>query len=115
VTPGLQKERVLGVSVREFGRYRQALVGQRIARRRSDLGLRQTEILGRLDELGLTMSAGGLSSMERGIGLDVGKLLPLSLALECTITYLLGLTTEPNSWDPDSKLDLKAEARTTPE
>ena len=102
-------------SIRELGRDWQTRVGRRVARRRADLGLTQHVVIGRLDDLGWTLSTGGLSNIERGIGLDIGKLLPLSLSLECTITYLLGLTDQDNSWHPDSKLDLKAVARTTPE
>ena len=38
--------------------------------------------------------------MENGRGLDLGLLPELAAVLDCTVTYLLGLTTEPWAWQP---------------
>jgi hypothetical protein len=43
-----------------------------------------------------------LSSMERGRGFDLGWLPELASALECSVTYLLGLTDNPGRWEPDT-------------
>ena len=40
-------------------------------------------------------------SLEHGAGLDVGKLPELARALDCTLTYLVGLTDDPGRWEPD--------------
>jgi len=40
--------------------------------------------------------------MEHGQGMEVGRLPELAIALECTVTYLLGMTSEPHSWAPDA-------------
>ena len=42
-----------------------------------------------------------LSSLEHGAGLDVCKLPEIARALDCTLTYLVGLTDDPASWEPD--------------
>jgi hypothetical protein len=41
--------------------------------------------------------------MEHGQGIDVGRLPELAVALDCTITYLLGLTENPGRWVPDDR------------
>ena len=38
-----------------------------------------------------------------GAGLDVAKLPELACALECTLTWLVGLTDTPGRWQPDGK------------
>jgi hypothetical protein len=38
--------------------------------------------------------------MEHGHALDVGWLPELSAALDCTTTYLLGMTEDPHGWQP---------------
>jgi hypothetical protein len=42
-----------------------------------------------------------LSSLEHGAGLDVCKLPEIARALDCSLTYLVGLTDDPKSWEPD--------------
>ena len=49
----------------------------------------------RLDALGVSASNRTLSAMEHGQGVDVGRLPELAVALDCSVTYLLGLTEEP--------------------
>jgi hypothetical protein len=39
--------------------------------------------------------------MEHGQGIDVGRLPELAVALDCTVTFLLGLTSDPTRWVPD--------------
>jgi hypothetical protein len=41
--------------------------------------------------------------MEHGQGLDVGRIPELAAALQCTVTYLLGLTMDPHRWEPDEE------------
>lgn len=72
-----------------------------MSERRHELGLTQRDVVERLEILGLATSNRTLSAMEHGQGLDVGRLPELAIALDCTVTYLLGLTTEPSRWVPD--------------
>ena len=66
------------------------------------LGLTQKEVVARLRRLGVATTNKALSSLEHGAGLDVGKLPELARALDCTLTYLVGLTDDPARWEPDS-------------
>ena len=59
-------------------------------------------VVARLRRLGVDTTNKALSSLEHGAGLDVCKLPELARALECTLTYLVGLTDDPDSWEPDS-------------
>ena len=79
---------------------RHALITQRLRQRRDDLGLTQKQIVTRLARCGLLTTNRALSSLEHGSGLDVAKLPELAIALDCTVTYLLGLTDDPHSWLP---------------
>ena len=45
-----------------------------------------------------------LSSLEHGAGLDIAKLPELAHVLDCTVTYLVGLTDDPHSWAPDPEV-----------
>lgn len=74
----------------------------RIIERRERLGLSQRDVIDRLAGLGATASNRALSAMEHGNGIDVGRLPELAIALECTITYLLGMTGQPQRWTPDA-------------
>ena len=65
-----------------------------------DLGLTQKQVITRLARLGVGSTNKALSSLEHGAGLDVAKLPELAVALECSVTWLLGLTDEPRSWEP---------------
>jgi transcriptional regulator with XRE-family HTH domain len=83
---------------------RHLLITQRLRQRRDDLGLTQKQVVTRLGRCGLQTTNRALSSLEHGTGLDVAKLPGLAAALECTITYLLGLTDDPHRWSPDEDL-----------
>ena len=52
--------------------------------------------------MGVETTNKALSSLEHGAGLDVAKLPELACALECTLTYLVGLTDAPDRWQPDA-------------
>jgi transcriptional regulator with XRE-family HTH domain len=81
--------------------HRQLLITHRLRQRRSDLGLTQHQVVARLAEHGLQTTNRALSSLEHGAGLDVAKLPALAAALDCTVTYLIGLTDDPRRWEPD--------------
>jgi transcriptional regulator with XRE-family HTH domain len=84
----------------EAGPRRQLLITQRLRQRRTDLGLTQKQVVARLARSGLRTTNRALSSLEHGAGLDVAKLPALADALECTVTYLVGLTDDPHQWEP---------------
>lgn len=92
------------IPARDFGRSRQWTAGTRIRQRRQELDLTQADVVERLADSGLDLTDGSLSNMERGQGLVVGKLPALAIALECTVTYLLGLTAKPDKWTPDESM-----------
>jgi transcriptional regulator with XRE-family HTH domain len=75
---------------------------RRLRERRHALGLTQTDVVARLAARGAPLSNRALSTMENGRGLDLGWLPDLAGALECTVTYLLGLTDDPGRWEPDA-------------
>lgn len=79
------------------------LVCQRLRERRHGLGLTQMQVVARLARCGVRTTNKTLSSLEHGAGIDVdvGRLPALAAALDCTVTYLLGLTDDPDSWEPD--------------
>jgi transcriptional regulator with XRE-family HTH domain len=77
------------------------LCARRIGERRRQLGLTQCDVVERLKTQGLAATNRTLSAMEHGQGVDVGRLPELAVALDCTVSYLLGLTTEPTRWAPD--------------
>lgn len=87
----------------ELGVHRHLVVSERLRARRRMLGLTQKEVVARLRRLGVVTTNKSLSSLEHGAGLDVGKLPELAVALECTLTYLVGLTDEPTRWEPDGQ------------
>ncbi|MDT4912923.1 MAG: hypothetical protein QOC66_2051 [Pseudonocardiales bacterium] len=87
---------------------RQLLVSQRLRQRRTDLHLTQLDLVTRLAGLGVQTSNRALSSLERGAGVDVAKLPELAAALECSVTYLIGLTAEPSRWEPDPAAAVRA-------
>ena len=88
-------------TVHELNRERQWLCARRISERRHELGLTQWDVVERLVALGVAATNRTLSSMEHGQGIDVGRLPELAVALDCTVTYLLGLTSHPGHWVPD--------------
>lgn len=90
---------------------RHQVVSQRLRDRRRALGLTQKQVVTRLSRLGVHMTNKTLSCQERGAGLDVARLPDLARALDCTTTYLLGLTEDPHRWHPD---DVPAPAPAAP-
>src|SRR6478752_1055538 len=85
----------------ELGVHRHLVVSERLRLRRRTLGLTQKEVVARLRRLRVTTTNKSLSSLEHGAGLDVGKLPELARALDCTLTYLVGLSADPLRWQPD--------------
>ena len=85
----------------ELGAHRHLVVSERLRLRRRELGLTQKEVVSRLRRIGVATTNKALSSLEHGAGLDVGKLPEIARALECSLTYLVGLTDDPTSWEPD--------------
>jgi transcriptional regulator with XRE-family HTH domain len=83
---------------------RHLLVTQRLRQRRDELGLTQKQVVSRLGRVGVSTTNRALSSLEHGSGLDVAKLPELAQVLDCTVTYLVGLTDDPHSWTPDSQV-----------
>jgi transcriptional regulator with XRE-family HTH domain len=73
----------------------------RIRERRRELGLTQAEVVERVERHGSRLSNQALSAIENGRRLAVGRLPDLAAALDCTVTYLIGLTTDPLRWLPD--------------
>ena len=91
------------------------LVAWRIRNRRVDLQLRQEDVRARLSEvLGQKVSQSTLSRLEAGKS-DVAKgtmwLRALSEALDCSVTFLVGLTDDPDRWEPDAKVRTSARGR----
>jgi transcriptional regulator with XRE-family HTH domain len=84
---------------------RQLLITQRLRERRVSLGLTQKQVVTRLGRCGLRTTNRALSSLEHGAGIEVAKLPALAGALDCSVTYLLGLTDDPHRWDPDQAND----------
>lgn len=80
---------------------RQVLITRRLRQRRAELGLTQKQVVTRLGRCGLQTTNRAVSSLEHGAGVDVAKLPELAVALDCTITYLIGLTDDPHRWEPD--------------
>lgn len=87
-------------------RERHWVVARRLRERRLAQGLTQREVVGRLESRGVRTTNRALSTMENGRGLDLGLLPELAEALDCTVTYLLGLTGDPHAWRPDRVLRL---------
>lgn len=80
------------------------LVAWRVRTMRKQLGLKQDEVVRRMREKGLDLSQATYSRIEVGkseIVKGANYLVALSEALECTVTYLLGLTSKPSKWTPD--------------
>ena len=73
----------------------------RIRERRRQLALTQAELVDRVNGYGSRLSSQALSAIENGRRLAVGRLPDLAAALQCTVSYLLGLTADPDRWEPD--------------
>ena len=91
----------MNASIGETWPGRQLLITQRLRRRRGELGLTQKQVVTRLARAGLHTTNRAVSSLEHGAGVDVAKLPELAAALDCTVTYLVGLTDDPHQWEPD--------------
>lgn len=89
---------------------RHLLITQRLRQRRDALGLTQKQVVTRLGRCGLRTTNRALSSLEHGTGLDVAKLPELAAALDCTVTYLVGLTDDAHKWEPDHAVQLPPKA-----
>ena len=89
------------VSYDELGAHRHLLISERLRMRRRELGLTQKEVVARLRRIGVLTTNKALSSLEHGAGLDVCKLPEIARALDCSLTYLVGLTEDPQRWEPD--------------
>ena len=85
----------------ELGAHRHLLISERLRLRRRELGLTQKEVVARLRRIGVLTTNKALSSLEHGAGLDVCKLPEIARALDCSLTYLVGLTEDPQRWEPD--------------
>ncbi len=85
----------------DLSRQRHWVCALQLAERRRMLGLTQQDVVNRLASLGVAATNRSLSAMEHGQGLDVGRLPELAVALDCSVTYLLGLTVDPDRWEPD--------------
>lgn len=83
-------------------RERHWICAQRLRERRRELKLTQMDVAARLCAHGTEMTNRTLSSMENGRGLDLGWLPELAVVLDCTVSYLLGLTDDPRAWIPDA-------------
>lgn len=81
-------------------RERHWVCAQRLREQRLSLELTQREVVARLQRRGHQTTNRALSEMENGRGLDLGLLPELAEALGCTVTYLLGLTSDPSAWQP---------------
>jgi transcriptional regulator with XRE-family HTH domain len=99
--PGILGDRGESADAHQLGLHRHLLVSERLRLRRRQLGLTQKEVVARLRRLGVETTNKALSSLEHGAGLDVCKLPELAQALDCTLTYLVGLSSDPLRWEPD--------------
>jgi transcriptional regulator with XRE-family HTH domain len=88
-------------SAQELNRELHWLCARRLCERRHQLGLTQLDVVGRLLEDAVPVTNRAISAMENGQAVDVGRLPALARALECSVTYLLGLTDEPTRWQPE--------------
>ena len=98
-------------AARDFGRRQQWALAQRLYLRRTELGLRQEDLVQRLGQQGLAITPGAISNWERTGSMDLPKLLALCGALECSLSYLVGLTKDPARWEPDEDVDLVSLSR----
>jgi transcriptional regulator with XRE-family HTH domain len=85
----------------DLNREQRWICARRLSQRRHDLRLTQCDVVDRLTALGASATNRTLSAMEHGQGVDVGRLPELAVALDCTVTCLLGRTAEPRRWAPD--------------
>lgn len=80
------------------------LVAWRVRSLRRFLGMKQDDVVSRMRAEGLDLSTATYSRIEVGkaeIVKGANYLVSLAKALDCSVTFLLGLTTEPSKWNPD--------------
>jgi transcriptional regulator with XRE-family HTH domain len=82
-----------------------------IKERRRQLGFTQAEVVNLVSSHGSHLSNQALSAIENGRRLAVGRLPDLADALDCTVTYLLGLTADPHRWPPDAQTHTEADVQ----
>ena len=92
------------VMLRQLRRKYSRASADRVMERRDALGLTQTSLALRMSEQGFPLSQAAISRAESGAAMEQGELIALAVALECSTTYLLGLTTKPDRWEPDAPL-----------
>jgi transcriptional regulator with XRE-family HTH domain len=90
----------------EMAGERSWICSRRLAERRTQLGLTQSQLAQRLVRQGLHCSNRTVSRLENGQGVDADRLPALAAALECTVTYLVGLTDLPDQWEPRRPLGI---------
>lgn len=76
----------------------------RLRRRRRELELTQKDVVERLRTTGIPMTEATYSRAESGkveLAKGASNLLALAYALRCSVTYLVGLTDQPDKWEPD--------------
>ena len=103
-TTGTHRFEGVGVvrATRDMAADRHWICARRLKERRLALGLTQADVVARIDgTVGLTNRS--VSVWESGRGLDIAWLPELADALDCTVTYLLGQTEDPRSWQPDDR------------
>lgn len=70
-------------------------VGARVERKRKELGMKQKDLLARLQVKGIELNSSGLSKLEGQIrSVNDYELIALSEALGVTVNWLLGLEQE---------------------
>jgi transcriptional regulator with XRE-family HTH domain len=73
----------------------------RLAERRHELGRTQAELATDLTRRGLPSTNRTVSRVEQGQIIDACHLPVYAEVLDCTVTYLVGLTADPHRWTPD--------------
>jgi transcriptional regulator with XRE-family HTH domain len=99
----------------DVARQRHWVCALQLAERRRSLGLTQQDVVDRLAGHGVAVTNRTLSAMEHGQGIDVGRLPEMAMALDCTVTFLLGLTDDPLRWVPDDSAHDAVAQRESPE
>ena len=68
------------------------MVGRRVEQRRKELGVKQKELLARLQDQGIELNSSGLSKLEGQLRkVNDAELVALSRALDVSMEWLVGL------------------------
>lgn len=90
----------------DIGRRSAGRLADAIAQRRADLGLKQSEVAERMIAFGVPVSMQTISAWEYGRPrIASHQVVALAASLECTTTFLLGLTEKHDKWTPDASLE----------